>query len=71
MFDAACYGYPDPLDEPEFWTPKFEDFLQHALEVIPEERWTITQLLNVQNTISSTNPPSTLSSNQNPQQTNK
>eukprot|EP01129_Flabellula_baltica_P004138 TRINITY_DN1415_c0_g1_i1.p1 TRINITY_DN1415_c0_g1~~TRINITY_DN1415_c0_g1_i1.p1 ORF type:complete len:321 (+),score=69.13 TRINITY_DN1415_c0_g1_i1:263-1225(+) len=45
MFEAASFGYPYPFDNPEAWSESFKDFMSHMLNKLPEDRWTINQLL--------------------------
>lgn len=47
MFVACVEGYPEPFEEPNFWTDEFRDFIGCCLQRNPNDRWPVSQLQEV------------------------
>ncbi len=47
MFVACVDGYPEPFEEPRFWTDEFRDFISCCLQLNPKDRWPVAKLQEV------------------------
>jgi len=47
MFVACVEGYPQPFEDPQYWSDEFKDFVGCCLQQNPRDRWTIAQLQEV------------------------
>lgn len=47
MFIACVEGYPEPFEEPNYWTDEFRDFIGCCLQRNPKDRWSVAQLQQV------------------------
>jgi len=45
MFLVGTVGMPQPLDEPDRWSPEYKDFISSALQYLPLHRPTAFELL--------------------------